>query len=189
MLGHIVSSDDISIDPAKIEVISSLAYPSTVREIHSFLGRAGFYRRFIKDLSRITSSLSRLLQKDVEFTFDGPCKETFDKLKMALTIAPVVKGPNWNLPFESMCDASNYAASAALAQRDGNIPYSIAYTSRTLDAAQSNYTTMEKELLDIVFMLDKFRHYLFGSRVVVYSDHAALKYLLKKTESKPRLIR
>ena len=160
-----------------------------MREVCSFLGHAGFYRRFIKDFSKIALPMSRLLQKDIEFQFNEECKESFNTLKKALTTAPIIKAPNWTLPFEIMCDASNYAVGAALAQREGKIPYVIAYASRTLDSAQSNYTTTEKELLAIVFALDKFRPYLLGSKVVVYSDHAALKYLLTKKDAKPKLIR
>uniref|UniRef100_A0A151UGK0 Retrovirus-related Pol polyprotein from transposon 17.6 n=1 Tax=Cajanus cajan TaxID=3821 RepID=A0A151UGK0_CAJCA len=88
-----------------------------------------------------------------------------------------------------MCDASNYALGALLAQRVDKLPRVIYYASRTLDAAQENYTTIEKELLAIFFALDKYRSYFLGSRVIIYTDHAALKYLLKKAESKPRLIR
>jgi hypothetical protein len=88
-----------------------------------------------------------------------------------------------------MCDASNYAVGAVLAQRVDKAAHVIYYASRTLDSAQSNYTTTEKELLAIVFALDKFRSYLLGSKVVVFTDHAALKYLLKKPDAKPRLIR
>nr|KYP45109.1 Retrovirus-related Pol polyprotein from transposon opus [Cajanus cajan] len=88
-----------------------------------------------------------------------------------------------------MCDTSNYALGAVLAQKVGKLPRVIYYASSTLDVAQVNYTTTEKELLAIVFALDKFRSYLLGSRVIFYTDHVALKYLLKKTDSKPQLIR
>uniref|UniRef100_A0A151UDN0 Retrovirus-related Pol polyprotein from transposon opus n=1 Tax=Cajanus cajan TaxID=3821 RepID=A0A151UDN0_CAJCA len=101
----------------------------------------------------------------------------------------VLKAPDWTVPFELMCDASNYALGAVLAQRVDKLPRVIYYASRTLDASQANYTTTEKELLAIIFAFDKFRSYLLGSRVIIYTDHAALKYLLKKAESKPRLIR
>uniref|UniRef100_A0A151UG20 Retrovirus-related Pol polyprotein from transposon 297 family n=1 Tax=Cajanus cajan TaxID=3821 RepID=A0A151UG20_CAJCA len=101
----------------------------------------------------------------------------------------VQEAPDWTVPFELMCDASNYALGAFLAQIVDKLPQVIYYASRTLDAAQENYTTTEKELLAIIFALDKFRSYLLGSRVIVYTDHVALKYLLKKVESKPRLIR
>ncbi|XP_029146905.1 uncharacterized protein [Arachis hypogaea] len=120
------------------------------------------------------------------FDLSKDCMEAFDKLKIVLTQALIVRGADWSRPFEIMCDAFNYAVRAALAQHEGEDPYIIAYASNTLDGAQSNYTTTEKELLAIVFALDKFRAYLLRTNVVVYSDHAALKYLLAKKESKPR---
>ena len=189
ILGHIVSSRGIEVDKAKIEVIKSLPYPASVREVRSFLGHAGFYRRFIKDFSKITQPLCRLLQKDVVFEFDESCKGAFDKLKDMLTSASIIQPPNWNLPFEIMCDASNHAVGAVLGQRVGRASHAIYYASRTLDSAQCNYSTTEKELLAVVFALEKFRPYLLGTKVIVYSDHAALKYLLSKKEAKPRLIR
>nr|KYP39686.1 Transposon Ty3-G Gag-Pol polyprotein [Cajanus cajan] len=189
ILGHIISSKGIEVDPAKVSVISQLPYPSCVREVRSFLGHAGFYRRFVKEFSKKALPLSNLLQKDVDFVFDDRCKQAFDCLKEALTTTPIIQAPDWTVPFELMCDASNYALGAVLAQRVDKFPRVIYYSSRTLDASQANYTTTEKELLAIVFTLDKFRSYLLGSRVIVYTDHAALKYLLKKAESKPRLIR
>ncbi|XP_042448421.1 uncharacterized protein LOC122033464 [Zingiber officinale] len=189
VLGHIVSEKGIEVDPAKISVITALSYPTCVREVRSFLGHAGFYRRFIKDFSTIALPLSRLLQKDVEFVFDEKCKEAFDRLREALISSPIMCAPDWLLPFELMCDASNFAVGAVLAQRVNGAPHVISYASKTLDSAQSNYTTTEKELLAIVFALDKFRSYLLCSHVIVFSDHAALKFLLRKKDAKPRLIR
>jgi len=189
VLGHIVSAKGIEVDKAKVDVIQNLPYPSSVKSVRSFLGHAGFYRRFIKDFSKIAAPMCRLLQQDVTFHFDESCKEAFDKLKNALTSAPILQPPNWDLPFELMCDASDMAVGAVLGQRDGKIPHVIYYASRTLNDAQKIYTTTEKELLAIVFALDKFRSYLLGTKVVVFSDHAALKYLLAKKEAKPRLIR
>ena len=158
-------------------------------EVRSFLGHAGFYRHFIKDFSKVTLPLSNLLQKEVEFDFDDRCKEAFDCLKHALTTTPIIQAPDWTAPFELMCDASNYALGVVLAQKIDKLPRVIYYASRTLDAAQANYTTIEKELLVIVFALEKYHSYLLGTRVIVYIDHTTLKYLLKKAESKPRLIR
>ncbi|KAK4389706.1 Retrovirus-related Pol polyprotein from transposon.6 [Sesamum angolense] len=189
ILGHIVSSKGIEVDKSKIDVIKSLPYPASVREIRSFLGHAGFYRRFIKDFSKIAQPLCTLLQKDANFEFDGACAAAFDKLKESLTSAPVIRSPDWNLPFEIMCDASNHAIGAVLGKRIGKEPHVIYYASRMLDNTQSNYTTTENELLAVVFALEKFRHYLLGTKVVVFSDHAELKYLLSKKEAKPRLIR
>ncbi|GJU04989.1 uncharacterized protein Tco_1121419 [Tanacetum coccineum] len=189
ILGHIVSAKGLEVDKAKIDVIKSLPYPKNVREVCSFLGHAGFYRRFIKDFSKTSQPLWKLLQKDVVFEFDDDCKIAFDKLKELLTSSPIIQPPDWNLPFEIMSDASNYVVGAVLGQRVGRSAHVIYYTSRTLDSAQCNYSTTEKELLAIVFALEKFRSYLLGTKVIVYCDHAALKYLLAKKEAKPRLIR
>jgi hypothetical protein len=113
----------------------------------------------------------------------------FDKLKELLTSTPVIQPPDWNIPFEIMCDASDYAVGAVLGQRIGKASHAIYYDSRTLNDAQRNYSTTEKELLAIVFALEKFRSYLLGTKIIVYSDHAALRYLMTKKEAKPRLIR
>ncbi|KAK1427528.1 hypothetical protein QVD17_16215 [Tagetes erecta] len=189
ILGHIVSEKGIEVDKAKIDVIKTLPYPKSVREVRSFLGHAGFYRRFIKDFSKISQPLCELLQKDVEFIFSKECEKAFDTLKDMLVTSPIIQPPDWNIPFEIMCDASNYAVGAVLGQRKDKVPYVIYYASKTLDTAQRNYSTTEKELLAIVFALDKFRQYLLGTKVIVYSDHAALKYLMTKKDAKPRLIR
>ncbi|KAK4401681.1 Retrovirus-related Pol polyprotein from transposon.6 [Sesamum angolense] len=189
VLGHVISSRGIEVDKAKVDLIVNLPYPTSVREIRSFLGHAGFYRRFIKDFAKIAQPLSQLLQKDANFVFGGDCQEAFDELKRALTSAPIIQPPDWSTPFEIMCDASNYAVGAVLGQKIEKTHHVIYYASKTLDAAQCNYSTTEKELLAIVFALDKFRSYLLGSKIVVFSDHAAFKHLLSKKESKPRLIR
>ncbi|KAL0303453.1 UNVERIFIED_CONTAM: Retrovirus-related Pol polyprotein from transposon [Sesamum radiatum] len=115
VLGHIVSSRGIEVDQAKIDVIKSLPYPTSVREIRSFLGHAGFYRRFIKDLQD-RSTFMQLLQKDETFEFDEACKVAFNKLKDSLISAPIIQPPNWELLFEIMCDASNHAIGAILGQ-------------------------------------------------------------------------
>ncbi|CAN6559847.1 unnamed protein product [Malus baccata var. baccata] len=150
---------------------------------------AGFYRRFIKDFSKIAQPLCRLLQKEVAFEFTKECTTSFNQLKELLTMAPIIVPPDWSLPFELMCDASDYALGAVLGQRKDKRPHVIYYASRTLNDAQLNYSTTEKELLAVVFALDKFRSYLIGTKVIVFTDHAALKYLLTKKEAKPRLIR
>ncbi|CAN6562554.1 unnamed protein product [Malus baccata var. baccata] len=149
----------------------------------------GFYRRFIKDFSKIAQPLCRLLQKDVFFEFDEACEKAFKHLKELLTTAPIITPPDWSIPFELMCDASDYALGVVLGQRKNKHSHVIYYASRTLNDAQLNYTTTEKELLAVVFALDKFRSYLIGTKVIVFTNHAALKYLFTKKEAKPRLIR
>ncbi|CAN6544902.1 unnamed protein product [Malus baccata var. baccata] len=126
---------------------------------------------------------------EVAFEFTKECTESFKQLKELLTTAPIIVPPDWSLPFELMCDASDYALGAVLGQRKDKRPHVIYYASRTLNDAQLNYSTTEKELLAVVFALDKFRSYLIGTKVIVFTDHAALKYLLTKKEAKPRLIR
>ncbi|XP_058726124.1 uncharacterized protein LOC131597442 [Vicia villosa] len=189
VLGHVVSKRGIEVDKAKIEVIENLQSPKTVRKIWSFLGHAGFYRRFIKDFSKISKPLTNLLMKDVEFNFNDEYLEAFEVLKTTLISAPIMQPPNWNLPFEIMCDASDYAVGAVLGQRKDKKLHAIYYASRTLDPAQMNYTKTEKELLAVVFTLDKFRSYLIGAKIIVYTDHATIRYLLAKQDAKPRLLR
>ncbi|KAL0318296.1 UNVERIFIED_CONTAM: Retrovirus-related Pol polyprotein from transposon.6 [Sesamum angustifolium] len=189
ILGHVISSRGIEVDKAKVDLIVNLPYPTSVRDIRLFLGHTGFYRRFIKDFAKIAQPLSRLWQKDANFMFGGDCQESFDELKRALTSAPIIQPSNWSTPFGIMCDASNYAVRAVLGQKIEKTHHVIYYALKTLDAAKCNYSITEKELLAIVFALDKFRSYLLGSKIVVFSDHAALKHLLSKKESKPRLIR
>ncbi|CAN6554941.1 unnamed protein product [Malus baccata var. baccata] len=150
---------------------------------------AGFYRRFIKDVSKIAQPLCCLLQKEVSFEFNEACEQAFNHLKDLLTSAPIITPPDWSTPFELMCDASDYAIGAVLGQRKNKLPHVIYYASPTLNDAQLNYSTTEKELLAVVFALDKFRSYLIGTKVIVFTDHAALKYLFTKKEAKPRLIR
>ncbi|CAN6687819.1 unnamed protein product [Malus baccata var. baccata] len=189
VLGHLISSKGIEVDKAKIEVIAKLPQPTSVKNVRSFLGHAGFYRRFIKDFSKISRPLCNLLAKDACFDFNADCHDAFNKLKDLLTSAPIITAPDWTLPFELMCDASDYAVGAVLGQRRDKLPHVIYYASRTLNDAQLNYATTEKELLAVVFALEKFRSYLVGAKVIVYSDHSALKYLLSKKEAKPRLLR
>ncbi|KAK1601195.1 hypothetical protein QYE76_019043 [Lolium multiflorum] len=166
-----------------------MPYPRDVKGIRSVLGHAGFYRRFIKDFSKISKPLTNLLQKDVPFVFDDDCKEAFETLKKALTTAPVVEPPDWNLPFEIMCDASDFVVGAVLGQRVDKKLNVIHYASKTIDVAQRNYATTEKELLAVVFACDKFRPYIVDSKVTIHTDHAAIRYLMEKKDAKPRLIR
>ncbi|CAN6687766.1 unnamed protein product [Malus baccata var. baccata] len=147
----------IEVDKSKVDLVRHLPSPTSVREVRSFLGHAGFYRRFIKDFSKIAQPLCRLLQKEVVFEFDDACSTAFKHLKEALTSAPIITPPDWSLPFELMCDASDYAIGAVLGQQKNKQPH--------------------------------FRSYLLGTKVIIFTDHAALKYLLTKNGAKPRLIR
>jgi hypothetical protein len=134
------------------------------KSLRSFLGHAGFYRRFIKDFSKITKPLTHLLQKDVAFYFDEKCLAAFQTLKSALVSAPIIQPPDWSQPFEIMCDASDYAVGAVLGQRKKGRVHAVYYASKTLNGAQLNYATTEKELLAVVFAFEKFKSYIMNSR-------------------------
>jgi hypothetical protein len=114
VLGHVISERGIEVDKAKIETVEKLPPPTNIKSLRSFLGHARFYGRFIKDFSKITKPLTRLLQKDVEYDFDEECLHAFRTLKQSLICAPIMQPPDWNLPFERMCDASDYAVGAVL---------------------------------------------------------------------------
>jgi hypothetical protein len=189
VLGHIISKKGMEVDKAKVDLISNLPHPKNIRDIRSFLGHAGFYRRFIKDFSKISRPLTNLLAKDVTFVFSSECIKAFETLKNELISAPIIHAPDWSQPFEIMCDASDFAIGAVLGQRIDNQPHVIYYSSRTLNDAQMNYSTTEKEFLAVIFAIEKFRQYLIGSPVTVFTDHAALRYLLAKKDAKARLIR
>jgi hypothetical protein len=180
VLGYVISPKGIEVDKAKVDLISNLSPPRTVKEIRSFLGHAGFYKRFIMDFSKIARPWCNLLAKDVPFDLNDKCQTAFEILKKTLTSKPIIQPPNWGLPFEIMCDASDYTVGAVLGQRVEKLPHVIYYANKTLNDAQLNYSTTKKELLAVVFALDKFRSYLLGSKVLVYSDHATVKYLLFK---------
>ncbi|KAM2767017.1 hypothetical protein COP1_022863 [Malus domestica] len=146
----------MEVDKSKIDLVRHLPSPTSVREVRSFLGNAGFYRRFIKDFSKVSQPLFSLLQKDVAFDFNKECTTSLKQLKELLTMALILVPPDWSLRFELMCDISDYALGAVSGKKMDKRPNVIYYASRTLNDAQLNYSTTEKELLAIVFALDKF---------------------------------
>ena len=184
VLGHKIYATGLEVDQSKVSIIKTLAHPTTVKGVRSFLGHAGFSRRFIKDFSKIARPLCRLLEKDTKFNFDDSCKAAFEEIKIKLVQAPIMAAPEWNQGFEIMCDASDFAMGAVLGQRKEKIFRTIYYASRTFNEAQENYSTTEKEML-----AKKIRQYILGSHVIIHTDHAAIKYLMLKKEAKPRLIR
>nr|GEU81000.1 reverse transcriptase domain-containing protein [Tanacetum cinerariifolium] len=187
VLGHKISKVTMEVDRAEIETISKLPPPTLVKAIRSFLGHEGSYRRLIKYYSKIARPMTQLLEKDAHFVFTNTILNGFNVLKHELTRAPIMAAPTSRLPFQLMCDASDYVLGAMLAQRRKNHFQPIYYARKTMTNAQENYTTIEKELLAVV-SFDKFRSYLV-LQTIVYTDHAALKYLFAKQDAKPRLIR
>ena len=189
ILGHKISTTGLEVDQAKVFVIETLMPPNTIKGIRSFLRHAGFYKRFIKDFSKISKPLCRLLEMDAKFEFDDSCLFAFKEIKSKLVIAPIMATPYWNKEFEIMCIVSDYAIEAVLGQRTEKIFRATYYASKTFNKAQENYSTTQKEMLAMVFSYEKFRPYILGSHVIILTDHAAIKYLMAKKDLKPRLIR
>ena len=189
VLGHMISVAGLEVDQAKVSIIRNLMPPTTVKGIRSFIGHAGFYRRFIRDFSKIARPLCRLLEKDTKFNFDESCHNSFEEIKSRLVEAPIMAKPDWNREFEIMCDASDFAMGAVLGQKAEKVFKVIYYASKTFNEARENYSTTEKEMLAIVFTCEKFRPYILGSHVIIHTDHAEIKYLMAKKEAKLRLIR
>ena len=189
VLRHMISAVGLEVDQPKVSIIKNLMPPTTVKGIRSFLGHASFYRRFIRDFSKIARPLCRLLEKDYKFKFDESCERSFEDIISKLVEAPIMAKPDWDKEFEIICDASDYAMGAVLGQRTGKMFKAIYYASKTFNEAQENYSTTEKEMLAIVFAFENFRPYILGSHVIIHTNHAAIKYLMAKKEAKPRLIR
>nr|GFA22737.1 reverse transcriptase domain-containing protein [Tanacetum cinerariifolium] len=168
VLGHKISKKGIEVDKEKIEVISKLPHPTTVKGIHSFLGRAGFYRRFIKDFSKISRPMTQLLEKNTPFIFSNECIQAFRTLKENLIEDSILIAPNWDQPFELMCDASDYAVGAVLGQRVEKYFRPIHYASKTMNQAETNYTTTEKEMLAVVYAFENFHSYLIMNKSIEF---------------------
>ncbi|GJU87103.1 reverse transcriptase domain-containing protein [Tanacetum coccineum] len=153
VLGYKISRAGIEVDRAKIDVIAKLPYPTNVKRVRSFLGHAGFYQRFIKDFSIISKPMTQLLMKDAKFDFSNNCKKAFNILKEKLTTAPIIISPDWNVPFELMCDASDFTVGAVLGQRlDGKFK-SIYYASKTLNNAMSTTPPLKNNFLQFFSLL------------------------------------
>ncbi|KAK9029043.1 hypothetical protein V6N11_026169 [Hibiscus sabdariffa] len=177
-LGHVVSAEGIQVDPSKIEAIVSWKQLKNVSEIRSFLGLAGYYRRFVEGFSIIAAPLTKLLRKDVPFVWTEAQQTSFEKLKGALTQAPVLVQPESGKDFVVYSDASHSGLGCVLMQ-EGRV---IAYASRQLRSHELNYPTHDLELAAVVFALKIWRHYLYGEKCYIYTDHKSLKYLLTQKE-------
>ena len=177
-LGHIISSNGAEVDPSKIESIVNWKRPESVPEIRSFLGLAGYYRRFVKDYSKIAGPLSSMTGKNAKFVWSDKCEKSFEELKRRLTTAPVLVLPEGTEDFVVFTDASKDGLGCVLMQREKV----IAYASRKLKPYERNYPTHDLELAAIVFALGKWRHYLYGPKFTVLTDHKSLKYVFTQKE-------
>jgi hypothetical protein len=172
-LGHVVSKGGISVDQSKVQDVLSWKTPTSVSDIRSFLGLAGYYRRFIKGFSKISKPMMELLEKDKQFHWMATCESSFQELKKRLTTAPVLVMPNMEKPFSIYCDASGQGLGCVLMQ-DGHV---VAYASRQLRKHEVNYPTHDLEQAAVVHALKIWRHYLMGKRCELYTDHKSLKYI------------
>nr|GEX42226.1 DNA-directed DNA polymerase [Tanacetum cinerariifolium] len=172
--GHKISKSGIKVDRAKVDVIAKLPYPTTVKGVMSFLGHAGFYRQFIQHFSKITRPMTYVLEKETPFVFSKDCIDAFETLKKNLIEAPILVVPDWNLPFELICDASDFAIGAVLGQRKTKHFQPIHYASKTMTEAQIHYTMKKKEMLAVVYAFEKFRPYLVLSKK--WTHHFATAY-------------
>ena len=177
-LGHIVSAEGIRVDPAKIEAVVNWKPPRSVTEVRSFLGLAGYYRRFVRDFSIIASLLTKLLRKGVKFEWSDKSQNSFKQLKRMLVKAPVLMQPTSIKEYTLYSDASSIGLGCVLMQ-DGKV---VAYASRQLKPHEQNYPTHNLELAAVVFALKIWRHYLYGEKCRIYTDHKSLKYLLTQKE-------
>ncbi|GJV28232.1 putative reverse transcriptase domain-containing protein [Tanacetum coccineum] len=177
-LGHVIDSQGIHVDPAKIESIKDWASPKSPTEIRQFLGLAGYYRRFIEGFSKIAKPMTKLTQKKVKFEWGDKQETTFQLLKQKLCSAPILALPEGSEDFIVYCDASIKGLGAVLMQREKV----IAYASLQLMIHEKNYTTHDLELGAVVFALKIWRHYLYGTKCTVFTDHKSLQHILDQKE-------
>ncbi|GKE24513.1 putative reverse transcriptase domain-containing protein [Tanacetum coccineum] len=177
-LGHVIDNDGIHVYPTKIESIRDWASPKTPTEIHQFLGLAGYYRRFIEGFSKIAKPMTKLTQKSVKFDWGDKEEVAFQTLKQKLCSAPILALPKGSENFVVYCDASHKGLGAVLMQKERV----IAYASRQLKIHEKNYTTYDLELGAVVFTLKMWRHYLYGMKCVVFTNHKSLQHILDQKE-------
>ena len=189
-LGHVVSADGIKTDPRKAQAVREFPTPRNVREVRSFVGLASYYRKFIPNFSKVAGPLHALTKKDVVFTWTPECQSAFQELKRLLISAPLLTYPKFDRPFILETDASGDGVGAILAQcQDDNSVKPVAYASRSLQQHEKHYGVTELEGLAVVWAVKHFRHYLYGHKCKVYTDHEALKALLNTPRPSGKLAR
>jgi hypothetical protein len=177
-LGHVISAEGIAVDPSKVQEVLDWKSPRSVTQIHSFLGLAGYYRRFILNFSKIAKLMTKLLEKDTKFKWSLQYEEAFLTLDKLVTTAPVLAQPDIDKPFDVYCDESGTGIGDVLMQ-DGR---AIAYASRQMRHNEEQYPTQDLELLALVHALKVWRHYLLGNLVHIYTYHKSLKYLFTQPD-------
>lgn len=188
-LGHVITLDGTKPQVEKIEKIINIKEPKTVKQIQSFLGLTGYYRKYIQNYGQIAKPLTKLLKKDTKFNFDSNCKTAFEILKQSITSAPILKYPNDDKKFAITTDASKEALGGVLTQEYDGHDMPIAYYSYTLNKAERNYSTIELECLAIIKTIKKFHHFLYGKEFDIKTDHRPLVWLHSVSDPTSRLVR
>lgn len=189
-LGHIITPEGVRPNPDKIHAIKNYPLPKSETEIKQFLGLLGYYRKFIRDFAKITKPFTKCLKKDAIVNYKDPeYVKCFEFCKTLLTNEPILQYPDFTKPFILTTDASNFAIGAVLSQGKVGSDLPIAYASRTLNTSETNYSTIEKELLAIVWAVTHFRPYLFGRKFIIYTDHRPLQWLFSIKEPNSKFTR
>lgn len=188
-LGHVVSEKGVHTDPEKVQTVKNWPIPTCVRDVRSFLGLVGYYRKFIEGFSKIAKPLFRLTEKSVKFEWEENCEAAFQKLKNCLISAPILAYPRVEGQYILDCDASAFAIGGVLSQEQGDNVRVIAYGSKTLSKPERNYCVTRRELLAVVYFLKQYRHYVYGRKVLVRSDHGALRWLINFRNPEGQLAR
>jgi hypothetical protein len=177
-LGQILTAEGVAVDPRKVETVSNWQQPTNVSEIRSFLGLAGYYRRFIEGFSKIARPMTELLKKEKKFNWTESCERSFQELKRRLTTAPVLILPDIQRDFVVYCDASQQGLGCVLMQ-DGKV---VTYASRQLKPHEQNYPTHDLKFAAVVHALKIWRHYLIQNKCEIYTDHKSLKYIFTQPD-------
>ena len=188
-LGHVVTPEGVHCDPKKIQAVRDWPVPQNVTEVRSFLGLASYYRRFIPSFAEIASALTALTGAGVKFQWTKACQDSFDQLKELLVSSPVLAYPKEEGQFVLDTDASDTGIGAVLSQMQDGVERVIAYASKTLSKTQRKYCTTKKELLAVVTFVQHFRHYLYGQKFRIRTDHASLVWLRNFKDAEGMLAR
>lgn len=189
-LGHVVNTQGIMADPSKVEAIRSYPVPTNLKEVQRFLGLAGWYHRFVPNFSQIAEPINALKKKGKTFHWSDKCQQAFEQFKACLSSPPILSHPNLQHPFTVYTDASDTGLRAVLTQRkEQGMEEVIAYASRSLNPAETNYSVTEKECLAVIWALEKWQHYLEYRMFTVVTDHSALQWVMFSTKTTGRLIR
>lgn len=187
-MGHIITPEGVKTDPSNVQAVKNFPAPKNVKGVRSFLGLANYYRKFIPNFAQLARPINNLTKKDKPFVWDVFCDEAFEKIKQILTTDPILQYPDFDREFILTTDASNEALGAVLSQGDIPNDRPVAFASRTLNPAESRYSTIEKELLAVVWATKHFSQYLTGVKFTIVTDHKPLVWIFSVKDPTSRLL-